>query len=161
MSLSKEKIYQPITITVEQLAERDKWERELLLGKITLIDCLDLFMGAGVPATSTVRALFAKAVDDYKDGFFADLAEPLGVAMTKCEKNAAITDNVTIPHRRYIAKDAVDAEAAKGLPKSDPSKYEKTAFHAASKALGHKQTPNQLFDLYYEKRRRKKVKTGG
>lgn len=154
------KPHQPITITAEQLAERDAWEQMLKLGKITLVDALDLCMALGVPATSYMRDLFAKAVADYQDGKETDLAKSLGVAMTKCERNAAIMDAVTIPHLRYTAKDAVDAEAAKGPPKSDPSKYEKTAFHAASKALGHKQTPNQLFDLYYEKRRRKKVKTG-
>lgn len=155
------KRYQPITITAEQLAERDVWEQMLKLGKITLVDALDLCMAIGVPATRYMRDLFAKAVADYQDGKETDLAKSLGVAMTKCERNTAIMDAVTIPHLRYTAKDAVDAEAAKGLPKSDPSKYEKTAFHAASKALGHKQTPNQLFDLYYEKRRRKKVKTAG
>jgi len=147
---------QSITITAEQLIERSECERRLLRGEITLIDALDICMAIEVPGTKLMRALLMKAVGDYQDGKQNNLAESLGIAMTTCERNAAIKESVTIPHQRYVAKDLVDAAAAKGLPKTDPSKFGKTAFHAAATACSHKLTPSQLYDLYYEKRRRKK-----
>jgi hypothetical protein len=153
---------QPITITAEQLIKRSKWEQALLRGEITLVDALDVCMAIGVPATEYMRGLFAKAVADYQDGKELDFAKSLGISMTKCERNAAINECVTIPHRRYVAKDLVDAIAAEtGLPKTDPSQYSKTVFHAASEtatARLHRMTPSQLKDLYFEKKTQKKTK---
>lgn len=137
--------FEPITITAEQLAERDKWERMLMLGQITLVDCLDICMALGVPATGHMRNLFLKAVADYKDGLFADLAEPLGVGMVKREKNAE-------QRRTKISniKFHVDAEAAKGRPKTDPSSYGNTAFEAVGELLDL--APSTVFEIYYRKK---------
>ncbi len=142
---ARPKRYQPITITAEQLAERDKWERMLMRGDVTLDDALAMQMGLGVPIGDYTRQRYESAVAAYKDGKFKDLAEPCGIAMGKREKNAE--------NRRALESNVdfhVDAEAAKGRPKTDPTYYSGTAFEAASELLGMK--ASYVYEIYYRKK---------
>jgi hypothetical protein len=136
---------QPFTITAEQLIERSEWEQRLMRGEISLADALELCMSRGVPVTANMRDMFAKAVLDYQDGKFSDLAEPLGIAMSQREKKA---------EAKYF-KDShvdfhVDAEYAKGKSKENPSHYSDTAFEAASAHLGL--APASVHKIYYRKK---------
>lgn len=178
--------FEPIMITAEQLAERDQWERQLMLGQITLVDCLDICMGIGVPATDYMRSLFAQAVEDYKDGFFADLAEPLGVAIQQRKKQAmarkALLSNM-------IA--LIDSAHQRGFPKTNPSekgvhhyhdkrdektpaptgspsalrtagprrdkKDKRTAFHVVGASFKPEKSASTIFSLYHEALRLQKM----
>lgn len=136
---------QPITITLDQLTKRDEWEQMLMRREITLADALALQMAIGVPIGDYSREMFERALDNYQDGSFSDLAEPLGVAMTKREKNA---------EKSYLKKSNivfhVDLEHKNGKPKTDPNHFEGTAFEAAGDRLGL--SSSHVYDIYYSKK---------
>jgi hypothetical protein len=144
-ALARRYQHQPITITVEQLEKRDRWEQMLMRGEVTLDDALAMQMGIGVPIGDYTRQRYASAVDACKNGDFKDLAEPFGIAMSKTNKNAEAR-HTRIANIRFH----VDAEAEKGLPKTDPSQYPGTAFEAAGELLD--MAPSYIFELYYRKK---------
>ncbi len=134
-----------ITITDEQLEERQKWDLKLMQGDCTLADCISMCMGLGAPASDYLRERFELAVLAYSTGACSDLAEPFGISMGKREKNAGERET-WISHVRFM----VDGEVEKGKPRNDPSHYEDTAFHSAGKILN--KSPHQIFDTYYGKK---------
>lgn len=133
-----------ITITPAQMEERDRWERLLLEGKANLFDAMCGMLSTGAPATPYLLQRLTQAEIAYKSHDITDLAEAFGIAMGKREKNA-MNRQTMVQNLRHV----VDAMHARGFPKQDPSKYDKTAFHVAGEVL-HK-SPSQVFDLYYEK----------
>ena len=137
---------QPITITAEMLVERDRLDQMLKLGKITLVDALDLCMALGVPGTNYMRDLFAKAVADYQAGKYEDLAVPFGISARKTDKNREKRHT-----RDSNIRFHVDAAAASGLPKIDPSQYPGTAFEAAGELLDL--SPSHVYDRYYSRKK--------
>lgn len=154
---AQSKQYQPITITAEQLAARDKWEGMLMVGKITLDEALAMQMGIGVPIGDHTRQMYEQATSDYLAGEFPDLATPFGFAASSLEKKAFM--------RRQRVKTIVDHFNDRGYPNTNPSakgkffyqagKDKDTAFHKAGKTLNRAATT--VFDEYYDKPKRKRV----
>lgn len=120
-----------------------KWKEAYLRGDITLADALHFFLQEA-DAPNFLLGAYEEAQQKYQDGEVSDLAEPFGIAMTKREKNAE--DRKTwVSHVRFH----VDAYADQGFPRTDPGKYDGTAFHKAGKLLSR--SPSQIFDTYYGK----------
>lgn len=134
-----------LQISDEQLTERTRLDAMLMRHVITLDDCLDMCMALGVPASPYLRSRYYQAIELYKSGECEDLAEPFGIAMSRRQKKAQDRETF-ISHVRFM----VDGEAEKGHPKTDPTKYDGTAFHSVGKIL-HK-SPSQIFDIYYGKK---------
>ena len=133
-----------ITVTTEQVAERDRWERLLIEGQANLFDALIGMLATGAPATPYLLQRLTQAEIAYKDHDITDLAEAFGIAMGKREKNA-MDRETWVSHVRFH----VDAFHEQGFSKQDPGPFDNTAFHKAA-ALLHR-SPSQIFDTYYGK----------
>lgn len=134
---------QAITVLPEQIRMRDEWELKLKQGACNLSDALFMCMSSGAPMTPYLIERFEATIHAYQYGEVADLAESFGIAMCKREKNA-MERQTWVSHVRFH----VDSFHAQGKPKTNPSQYEGTAFHAAADLL-HR-SPTQIYDTYYE-----------
>lgn len=137
--------HQPITITTEQLAERDRWEQMLKCGKITVDEALGMQMGLGVPVGDYTRQRYEGALADYNDGLFADLAVPLGADLAQRKKQVMARETLLSQ-----VVDLVEFAHKLGFPKTNPSvkgadyyresagKKKKTAFHVVGEMFEKK-----------------------
>ncbi|MBN8762865.1 MAG: hypothetical protein BGP20_12485 [Thiobacillus sp. 63-78] len=122
---------------------RFDWKKHYLQGDISFADALLFYLQeAGAP--EFLIGAYEGALQKYQDGDVSDLAEPFGIAMKKREKNAE-NRKTWVSHVRFH----VDAYAEQNFPKTDPGKYENTAFHKAGKLLN--KSPSQIYDTYYGK----------
>lgn len=118
------------------------WGLAFKRGQINLEDAIFLHLQAGLPETEYLLDRYVQAIESYKSGEIADLAEPFGIAAGKREKNA-MERKTWVSHVRFH----VDSFHEQGFTKQDPSQWEETAFHKTAKLL-HK-SPSQIFDTYY------------
>lgn len=146
-----------ITVTDEQIAERDRWEEMLKRGEITLSEALPLCMRSGAPATEyltdRVERAFSEHLesaggefvgDDGKSVPYDTLARAFGLQINQRGRNR-IKRLVEISHLRKV----VDDFHAGGLPKTLDNAAGRTAFDAAAEQLG--KSARTVSDIYYGK----------
>lgn len=133
-----------ITITDEQLAERDRWEGLLMQGRCSLHEALFMCLASGAPASPYLVTRIEAAFLAYQyGGPDADLAQEFGLAISQRERKAM--DRMTwASHVRFH----VDAFHEQGFSKQPPGSFDDTAFHKAAELL-HR-SPSQIFDTYYK-----------
>lgn len=117
----------PILISDEQIAEALAWESRYLLGQCSLEMAMGTIMLIGAPMPPRLVGRFERAFNDYRAGKFKDLATPFGAEMPQRAKQ----------HMQTLLRDdalqnAVDDAAKQGFPKTDPSAFDRTAFHAVA-----------------------------
>lgn len=133
-----------ITITPEQLAERDAWDRRLMEGKCTIDDAMSMCMYIGAPISPFMREQYEAAWNEYRSEKKADLADLLGVRLA--DKDRRAMERATwVSNIRFH----VDSYHEQGFSKNNPSHYENTAFHEVAKRV-HR-SPSQIFDTYHGK----------
>ena len=109
-----------------------KAETQMKLGKITPWEALMMCAHAGVPLPPGLVKALETAQSEYNDGKYADLAEPLGVAVSKQNKKH-MAEKIA---RLKIAQAAAD-ELIKGAYAGETSKPNETlAFETVSEKLG-------------------------
>lgn len=114
--------------------ERDLWLQRFYEGKCGLADLIYFTMQSGAPATPQILELYVKALNDYADG--DDLEQVLGLSRVKA---------ATV--RKYEQKSRIQnlIEGSK-LPLSDPTYYDKTAFHEVAEKIHL--SPSRVYDIY-------------
>lgn len=146
-----------ITVTDEQIAERDGWEEMLKRGEITLSEALPLCMRSGAPATEyltdRVERVFSEhlgsaggefVTDDGKSVPYDTLARAFGLHIGQRGRNK-IRRLIELAHLRKV----VDDFHAGGLPKTLDNTAGRTAFDAAAEQLG--KSARTVSDSYYER----------
>ncbi len=133
-----------LTISDEQLTNRQEWDSRLMQGQCSLGDCLLACMALGVPASDYLRQCLEEALVDTTDGR-SDLYAALYRDAWK-PKADADESGTWFSHVRFI----VDCETYKGKSKADPTRYAETAFHAAAAILN--KSPLEIFNTYYRKK---------
>lgn len=148
-----------IIITDDQLAERDRWERLLMEGKINLFDALHLMLKTGAPASTYLLDRLVQAEVAYNDGDFSDLAEAFGIALSRSEKRAMARETLRTQVKAIVTHFA-ESEGYKLLnPNQHPGV--ESAFTKATEHLNKKTqdgldiqpllTAATVFDIYYDR----------
>lgn len=147
-----------IPITAEQIAERDKWEKLLMDGTISLFDALYMMLATGAPATPYLLDRLTQVDVAYKAGEFSDMAEALGCALSASEKRAM--ERRTL--RRGV-KYMVQDEADNGYPLLNPNQHPdvESAFTRVAGMMSKRTKDGQdtqpmysvstVYDIYYDR----------
>ena len=146
-----------MNIKPEQIAERDRWERLLIEGKVTLFDGLYGMLKTGAPATPYLLHRLIEAEADYNDGKVSDLAECFGIQISATDKRQLNHETL-----RSQVKQAVEVQKGLGFPRLNPNNEDRdSAFTKAADQLGIETPDGQdskrllsaqtIFDIYYDR----------
>jgi hypothetical protein len=136
-----------ITITAEQIAERDMWEEKLILKQCTLEQALIMVLHSGAPASRHLVLRMEHAFHAYQYGDCDDLAIPFGFAITRREKQQ---------NRQYDVRSNVKFHVKsfwdQGYRILNPSDYpgRESAFTKTADLLKNVSAA-RAFDIYYDR----------
>jgi len=122
------------------MTEPIDWNKKYSLGHISLADAIAFELESTSPQ---LYDAFLYALFQHQYGE-KSIDESLGIAITQRHRKA-MEKLTTQSHIRFL----VDSFAEQGHPKTDPGKFENTAFHKAADRLC--KAPSTIFDLYYSK----------
>ena len=141
-----------ITITAEQLAERDQWEQKLLRGECSLEDALLMILHTGAPASAYLLARVEQAFASYRDGQCktTPTSHDLAVAFGCVETRGAVRNERHETTRQNV-KFHVQSFIDQGYPILNPNNYsQESAFTKTAKLLGNVSAAT-AFDIHYDR----------
>lgn len=137
-----------VMVTKDQINKRDFWEKKLANKECSLSDAIFFVMASGAPATQFLLDCYEKAIIDYQDGVYSDLAIPFGIEMSQKQKN--VEKNKT---KNAQIIQLIEAYAELGFKRNNPENYQNTVYHKVAEEFGL--SPSTVFDIAMKKRSNK------
>ncbi len=136
-----------IQISDKQIAERDKWERKLMLGEVNLMDGLYMMLSTGAPATPYLLSRLLDAHTAYNEGHHDDLAGAFGCDITGREKGRMNHET-----KRSNVKFHVESFRSQNFPLLNPNQYpdSDSAFKRTAELLGNI-SASTVCEIFYDR----------
>lgn len=119
-----------MTISSDQLHQRDLWESRWRRGEVPMGDALHSVLQSGAPVSKDLAEAVMDAIDRYARGEASDLAEEFGIERVDGNEAQAITAEILA---RNVYDLVMELHHERGLPRSRGDGIRETAFSAAAR----------------------------